>query len=303
MIIVTGATGFLGSWICKLLPKAVGRPGRSAGLDLRDPIHARVFVGNRHETRQRTVIHCAYPHSNGIGTMVDSPADLVHDLLQIDLNVIDACAKAGVKKLICLGSVCAYPASVTLPTAEDQLWNGYPEQVNAAYGVAKRMQLELLRSYRKQYGLDGVQLILGNLYGPGDRSDHVIPATIRKVLKAKADDATEIVVWGDGTATREFLYVHDAAEAIIKAIDTDIGPEPVNVCSGDEMPIATLVREVMDQCDWGGRVIWDPSKPNGQARRRFSYVRAHDVLDWQPNMRFQVGLSRTIDWLRSEEGL
>lgn len=299
MIWVTGSTGFLGCAVCRVLTAAgrhyVAIPGRKEGVDLRRGMQGR-------PPAEVSVIHLAYPGAHGIGTMVDTPADLVSDLLRIDLNVIDACAKAKVEKLVCVGSVCAYPEHVTFPTGEDQLWEGYPEAVNAPYGNAKRMQLELLKVYRRQYGLHGIHLILGNLYGPGDRSGHVIPATIRKVLAAKAAGAAEVAVWGDGSASREFLYVEDAARAIVAALDRYDDPAPLNICSGEEILIRSLVDQIMRVCDYQGTIQWDRSKPNGQPRRWFSRARAEEVLGWTPETLFSVGLARTVAWLTAAEG-
>lgn len=302
MILITGATGFLGRHVSALLPQAVRIMGRADGVDLRDPEHLRELLREPWSMSPRTVIHLAYPGAHGIGTMVETPADLVHDLLQIDLNVIDACAKAKVEKLVCIGSVCAYPEGVSLPTGEDQLWEGYPEAVNAPYGNAKRMQLELLKVYRRQYGLHGIHLILGNLYGPGDRSGHVIPATIRKVLAAQRTGASAVEVWGDGSATREFLYVEDAARAIVAALDHYEDPKPLNICSGQEISIRSLVDQIMILCDYQGTIQWDRSKPNGQPRRWFSRARAEAALGWVPETPFHTGLARTVAWLTATEG-
>ena len=298
MILITGSTGFLGTAVSQLLPHACRIRGRRDNIDLRNPDHMKTLLEEPWSRPPRTVIHCAYPGAHGIGTMLATPANLVHDLLQIDFNVIDACAKAGVEKLICLGSVCAYPETVPFPTTEASLWDGYPEAVNAPYGMAKRMQLELLKVYRQQYGLHGIHLILDNLYGQGDTSGHVIPATIRKVLTAKATGADRIDVWGDGTATREFLYVEDAARAIVAAVDRYDSPAPLNICSGTEISIAALVAEIGLIVGWTGSIRWDPSKPNGQPRRWFSRQRAWTELAWKPSVSFTDGLTAMIAWMQ-----
>lgn len=296
MILLTGASGFLGGAVRKQL---TGRAAfsslltrREGGIDLREAHRVVTFLT---DLAPQTVIHLAYPGTDGIGTSLSTPADLAHDVLQIDLNVIDACAKAGVQRLISIGSVCSYPEHVTFPTDESQLFSGAPESVNAPYGHAKRMQLALLDAYHRQYGLQYSQLILSNLYGPGDRSGHVIPATIRKVLQAKQDRAADIVVWGDGTASREFLFVEDAAAAVVQAALAPTALNAaVNICSGEEITIRGLVFSVCQEVDYWGAVQWDPSKPNGQPRRAFDNRRAVEALGWTPQVAFSAGIRRTI---------
>lgn len=296
MILLTGASGFLGQAVRRaLLGKALYTnllSRREGGIDLREGHRVRQML---QEVQPSTVIHLAYPGAEGIGTAVATPADLARDVVQIDLNVIDACAKAGVARLITIGSVCSYPEVVTFPTDEGQLLQGEPEAVNAPYGHAKRMQLALLDAYRRQYGLSYTALVLSNLYGPGDRSGHVIPTTIRKVRQAKAEGAPSITVWGDGTASREFLYIDDAAEAVcVAALHPTALNLPVNICSGEETRIDRLVRLICAAEEYTGEVIWDPSQPNGQPRRQFSNVRAAVHFGWHPRTTFQHGLLNTL---------
>jgi GDP-L-fucose synthase len=247
------------------------------------------------------LIHLAYPGSRGIQTSIDTPADLVHDQLRIDLNVLRCAALQRVPKLITIGSVCEYPEHVRYPAGEDQLWAGHPGSVNAPYGIAKRMQQGLLEAYRRQYGLQSTQLILGNLYGPGDRSGHVIPSLIRRA-SAAAKSGEPLVVWGDGLATREFLHVEDAARAILAAVEAPAQPDPINIVSGEELLIAVLATRIAAAVGCAP-IVWDPSKPNGQQRRHFSHARATAVLGWTPQIPFAVGLPATIAWLRTEESL
>jgi len=247
-------------------------------------------------------VHLAYPGSKGIQTSVETPADLVHDSLLIDLNVIDCAAKARVQKIICVGSVCEYPEFGILPMDESVLWSGAPEAVNAPYGMAKRMQQGLLDAYRRQYGLQSTQLILGNMYGPGDQSGHVIPSLIRRACAA-AKSNTPLVVWGDGTASREFLHVEDAARAIAKAVECEPQASPINVVSGVETPIGVLAGTLAQYCGYFGSIRWDANKPNGQPRRWFSYGRATEILDWEPKVGLLQGLRDTVSWLRAKESL
>lgn len=299
MILVTGATGFLGQAVCAALGETPHVPlaGRRKGINLADPDARWIISSAVHDDGVDTVIHLAYPGTAGIGTMMETPADLVEEMLQIDLNVIKACAQAQIKKLVCVGSVCSYPEHVPFPTSEAAFWQGYPEWVNAPYGIGKRMQLELLKVEHRQRGLNSVHLVLGNLYGPGDHSGHVIPSTIRKVLKAKAEQQDTIPVWGDGTVTREFLYVEDAARAIVAAAlhpPYPAGPDPINVCSGDEISIRSLVEAVAQAVGWQGEIVWDPSKPNGQPRRWFTNVLARTIYGWEPRVIFEEGIRRTV---------
>jgi nucleoside-diphosphate-sugar epimerase len=304
MILITGAGGFLGTAIRQILD-ARGAPylqvrGRR-DTDLRDTTDTHYCIASAvQDDGVETVIHLAYPGTEGIGTMLAQPAELTADTLQMDLNVIRSCAAAKVRKLITIGSVCSYPEQVSLPTDESQLLLGAPEKTNAPYGHAKRMQLALLDAYQRQWGLQYTQLLLTNLYGPGDRSGHVIPATIRKVLAAQASGAQFIPVWGDGRATREFLYVQDAAEAVLQAAGTAALNDCVNICSGHEVSIAALVQGVMQLLDYPCTVIWDPTKPNGQPRRLFDATRARRKLGWTPTTPFTHGLSRTVDAMRSD---
>lgn len=300
MILVTGATGFLGRWVTRLLGDvALPLPGRSL-YDLRLPSAMHDALADH--PGAEAVIHLAYPGTEGITTMVSQPADLVHQMLQIDMHVIHACARMKVPRLVTMGSVCSYPAQVThYPTPESELWNGYPEATNAAYGTAKRMQLELLRSYRRQYGLRSIQLVLDNLYGPGDRSGHVIPALIRRALEAGAAGGP-LIVWGRGGVSREFVYVEDAARAAVLAatVGLTFSPvSPVNICSGEEIRMDALVRRLTGVLRFEGPIVWDPSKPEGQVRRCFSPARALRTLGWAPQVPVDQGLALTVAWWRA----
>ena len=289
---ITGASGFLGQHVMRHFPGAITRRP-----DLREK--AAVFDTIR-RVRPDRVIHLAYPGSRGIATSVEEPLSLAADLLRIDTNVIEICAQEGVKKLLCLGSVCGYPEVTTTPTDESQLWTGYPEPVNAAYGCAKRMQWVLLQAARQQYGLNGIHLILANLYGPGDRSGHVIPSLIRKIRKAQKDGGP-VVVWGHPDVTRSFLYVEDAAEGIWRAMERYDSPEPLNLCSTDEVSMRELVEHLALLLEYSGPIQFDTSKPTGHRRRQFNTDRLAKALDWVPTMPLTVGLASMVTWALEEE--
>lgn len=302
-ICVTGGSGFLGQHVVTALLDAGHDlqvlPGRKT-LDLRWKSPALEL-----SEEVEVLVHLAYPGTKGIQTSIETAADLVRDQLLIDLNVIDSAVHhMKVQKIITIGSVCEYPEHVTYPTFEESLWSGYPEAVNAPYGIAKRMQQGLLEAYRRQYGLQSTQLIMGNMYGPGDKSGHVIPSLIRRACQS-AKSGEPLVVWGDGTATREFLYVEDAARAVVAAVEAPAQVEPINIVSGEEISIHDLTYNIVMGVGEGRwfNVRWDPTKPNGQPRRWFSNSRAKARLGWTPKMPFAQGLPETIAWLRAEETL
>jgi GDP-L-fucose synthase len=219
------------------------------------------------------------------------------------IQLIEEARRAGVAKLVCLGTICAYPKFTPVPFREEDLWNGYPEETNAPYGLAKKMLLVQLQAYRQEYGFDGIYLLPVNLYGPRDNFDletsHVIPAMIRKFLEAKAAGAPEVVLWGDGSPTREFLYVDDAAEGIVAAAEAYDGAEPVNLGSGEELSIRALAELVAKEAAYGGAIRWDASQPNGQPRRRLDVSRAERMFGWRAKTPLADGLKKTVAWYRS----
>lgn len=305
---VTGPGGFLGRTVVETLqglnvPPLFYWPGTSP--DLRTAKGAdRFSMDLRFALAEEplTVVHCAFPGSDGIGTMRDTPATLVHDQLLIDLHVVRACAEAKVPHLITFGSVCAYPdLEISGAYEEDDLWNGPPETLNAPYGSAKRMLLALLNAYSRQSGLTWTHLILDNLYGPGDSTGHVIPATIQKCLLATMLGKREIIAWGNGNAEREFVYVNDAAQAVVAAIKN---PPPqgngniYNIVSGDPMQMRAIVQRVAEACDYTGDVLWDESKPVGQRFRYFNGDKAVYGLNWRPATPFTAGLAATVKWAK-----
>jgi GDP-L-fucose synthase len=246
--------------------------------------------------RSGYVAHLAYPGSRyGIETSVKTPFTLASDLVQMDLNMIQACVGLGVAKLLGMGSACSYPERTVLPTVEQDLWHGYPEPVNAAYGLAKRTQLMLLQAARQEHGLNGVHLITANMYGPGDTSGHVIPSLITRMRVAQRD-GVPLVVWGDPAVTRSFLYVEDAAEGVCRALaDYDSG-EPLNLVSPVEVSMGVLVARLANRLGFTGAITWDATKPTGHRRRRFSTTALHAALGWVPSTTLSDGLGATVAW-------
>jgi GDP-L-fucose synthase len=218
------------------------------------------------------------------------------------IHLIEEARLAGVAKFVCLGTTCSYPKFTPLPFHEDDLWNGYPEETNAPYGLAKRMLLVQLQAYRQQYGFNGVFLVPVNLYGPRDNFDldtsHVIPAMIRRFLEAREEKAPRVTLWGDGSPTREFLYVEDAAEGIVRAAESYESPEPVNLGSGAEISIADLAALIAREVRYDGAIEWDTTKPNGQPRRRLDTTRAKERFGFESQTSLAAGIARTIEWYR-----
>lgn len=299
-ILVTGGAGFLGRFVVKRLqergvsPEAIRVP-RSRDYDLR-----------RWEACQRVVegmdlvIHLA-GKVGGIGYNRKYPAELLYDNALMGLQLMEAARQAGVRKFVVVGTVCAYPKFTPVPFREDDLWNGYPEETNAPYGLAKKLLLVQAQAYRQQYGFNAIYLLPANLYGPGDHFDledaHVIPVLIRKCVEAIQAGTSEIVCWGDGSPTREFLYVEDAAEGIVLAAERYDRPEPVNLGSGSEISIRELVELIARLTGFQGRILWDPTKPNGQPRRSLDTSRA-SAFGFKAKTPLEEGLRRTIAWYR-----
>ena len=301
-VVVTGGGGFLGARVVDQL-RTFGCPEvsapRSAEYDLRDPADiARLYDA----ARPTMVIHLAAV-VGGIGANRERPAEFFYDNLMMGVQLLDRAWRAGVPKFVAIGTVCAYPKHAPVPFSEDDLWNGYPEETNAAYGLAKKMLLVQSQAYRQQYGYNSIFLLPVNLYGPGDnfdpRSSHVIPALIRKCVEAVEQGRDRIDVWGDGTPTREFLYVDDAAEGILQAAERYDSSEPVNLGSGSEISIADLVHRIAAAVGFTGRIVFDPSKPNGQPRRQLDVRRAAERFGFRASTPFDEGLERTVAWFRA----
>jgi GDP-L-fucose synthase len=251
------------------------------------------------ETRPDAVVHLAAV-VGGIGANQAHPGQFLYENAIMGLELIEACRLAGVAKTVVAGTVCAYPKHCPVPFREEQLWDGYPEETNAPYGLAKKLLLAQAQAYRAEYGMNVIYLLPVNLYGPGDNFDlersHVIPAMIRKFADARKDGALEVEFWGDGSPTREFLYVEDAARGFRLALERYDGPEPINLGSGEEVSVKELAALVADATDFHGAVLWDPTRPNGQPRRRLDTTRAYELLGFTAEMGLEEGIARTVRW-------
>jgi GDP-L-fucose synthase len=302
-VFLTGGGGFLGSFIRERLereqPAAILAP-RQVELDLRDGAAIREYLA-RHQPD--LIIHAAAV-VGGIGANRLHPGSFFYDNAMMGIQLIEEARRAGVAKFVCLGTICAYPKLAPIPFREDDLWNGYPEETNAAYGVAKKALLVQLQAYRQEYGFNGIFLLPVNLYGPRDNFDlisgHVIPAMIRKFIEARNRHDDEVVLWGDGTPTREFLFVEDAAEGIVAAAEKYDAGDPVNLGRGEEIAIRDLAMLIAKSTGFAGKIRWDPTKPNGQPRRMLDVSRAREKFDFQATTTFESGLARTIEWFEAQ---
>jgi len=298
-VVVSGGHGFLGSFVVERLRAAgceqIVAP-RSREFNLCEKADAvRLFA----EAKPDIFIHLAAV-VGGIGANRKNPGRFFYENAAMGLNAIEAARQHGVEKFVCAGTICSYPKFTPVPFREEDFWNGYPEETNAPYGLAKKMLLVQLQAYREQYGLNGIYLTPVNLYGPRDNFDletsHVIPALIRKLCDAKKSGAAEIVAWGTGKVTREFLYVADAAEAIVLAAEEYAKPDLVNLGSGNEISIRDLLEQIRQLVGYTGSVRWDPSAPDGQPRRCLDTSRAVAEFGWRAKTNLRDGLRNTIDW-------
>lgn len=304
-VCVTGGAGFLGRFVVEQLRNRGAAEifvPRHSDYDLTQPGCAERLLA---DARPDLVIHLA-AHVGGIGANRDHPAEFFYENLMMGVQLMHAAWKQGVAKFVAAGTICAYPKYTPLPFREEELWNGYPEETNAPYGLAKKMLLVMAQSYRQQYGYNAIYLLPVNLYGPGDNFDlqtsHVIPAIIRKFLEAKEAGRAEVTLWGDGTPTREFLYAEDAAEGLVLAAERYDGPEPANLGSGKEISIRDLAVLIGQLTGFGGRIAWDTSKPNGQPRRALDTSRAEAYFGFRASTSFEDGLKRTIQWYLEQRG-
>jgi GDP-L-fucose synthase len=298
-IALTGGSGFLGSALVRNL-RARGYQHlftpRSAEYDLREQQAVMRFY---QDSKPEIVIHLAAV-VGGIGANRANPGRFFYDNAVMGVQLMEYARRCGVKKFVALGTICAYPKFTPVPFREEELWNGYPEETNAPYGLAKKMLLVQAQGYRAQYGFNAIYLLPVNLYGPGDNFDpdtsHVIPALIRKCVEAKEQNKKEIILWGDGSPTREFLYVEDAAEGIMLATERYDGAEPVNLGSGSEISIKDLALMIMDEVGFRGEITWDRTKPNGQPRRCLDVTRAQREFGFRTQVGLREGIAKTVAW-------
>ncbi|MDG6218136.1 MAG: GDP-L-fucose synthase [Candidatus Thermoplasmatota archaeon] len=297
-VLVTGGRGFLGKALCPMLERE--------GAELLVPTHKELDLTVWNDTidymkreRPDIVIHAAVD-GGGIGYMKDHPGSVYLNNILMNTHIVEASRQVDVEKFVGIGTVCSYPKFTPVPFKEEDLWNGYPEETNAPYGLAKKMMLVQTKGYHEQYGFNGIHLLMINLYGPHDDFDsntsHVIPALIKKVVDAKREGKDHIEVWGSGSATREFLYVDDAARGIVLATKRYEKSDPVNLGSGMEISIKDLAETICDLCEFEGEIRWDRSKPDGQPRRMLDTLKAYDEFEFKAEIDFRSGLKSTIKW-------
>ncbi len=303
-VCVTGGGGFLGSFVVEELRRRGAKHifvPRKKDYNL---VHHEAVVRLLEDSKPDIIIHLA-ANVGGIGANRKHPAEFFYDNLMMGVQLMHEAWRYGVKKFVAIGTVCAYPKYTPVPFKEEDLWNGYPEETNAPYGLAKKMLLVQAQAYRQQYGFNAIYLLPANLYGPRDNFDletsHVIPALIRKFITARDTGKDEVVLWGDGSPSREFLYVEDAARGILDATEKYDGPEPVNMGTGREVRIRDLANMIAEMVGYKGRIVWDTTKPNGQPRRALDTTRAKKYFGWEATTPLEEGLRRTIAWYEANK--
>jgi GDP-L-fucose synthase len=299
-VMVTGGGGFLGRRIAHKLQERGATPIviRSADYDLTDAERVRAALK---DADAEYIVHAAAV-VGGIGANREHPGRFFYENAVMGVHLIHEAWRAGIRKLAIVGTVCSYPKFTAVPFLEEDIWSGYPEETNAPYGLAKKMLLVQAQAYRDEYGFESAFVIPTNLYGPGDNFDydtsHVIPAIIRKCVEAREAGHDEIVLWGTGEPTREFLFVDDAAEGVVLGLQHLDDPQPVNLGSASEIRIRELAEQIARIAGFGGRFVWDPSKPDGQPRRAVDGSKARRLLGWSPRVGLEEGLTRTVEWYR-----
>lgn len=300
-ICVTGGAGFLGSFVIDGLKQRGATNIFVPQIEEYNLVNLQDIQRMLDASQPDIIVHLA-ALAGGIGANRARPADFFYINLMMGVQLMHEAWKRGVTKFVAIGTVCAYPKFTPVPFKETNLWEGYPEETNAPYGLAKKMLLVQAQSYRQQYGFNAIYLLPVNLYGPGDNfnleTSHVIPALVRKCIEAQERNEKEVVLWGDGSPTREFLYAGDAADGILSATEYYNGNEPVNIGSGQEISIKDLAELIAHLTGFEGRLVWDTSKPNGQPRRALDTSRAAAYFGWRAKVQFEEGLRRTIDWYR-----
>lgn len=297
-VCVTGGAGFLGSFLLEQLKQAGAKDVFVPTYPEYDLVEQEAIVRMLADSKPDVIIHLAAV-VGGIGANMANPGKYFYDNAMMGIQLIEQARLAGVGKFVALGTICAYPKFAPIPFREEDIWDGYPEETNAPYGLAKKMMLVQCQAYRQQYGFDGIFLLPVNLYGPRDNFDlessHVIPAMIRKMIAAR-DAGTDVTLWGDGSPTREFLYAEDCARAIVMAAEHYDGAEPVNLGAGWEITMKDLAELIGKHVGFEGEIIWDTSKPNGQPRRKLDVTRAKEYFGFEAQMQFDEGIKRTVEW-------
>jgi GDP-L-fucose synthase len=296
-VLLTGSGGFLGQNLIPILSEEYSVYGpRSKNWDLRSQRACKELIAH---TKPEVIVHAA-GSVGGIGANQENPGKFMYENLIMGANIIHAAKEYGVKKFVLLGTVCSYPKHTPVPFKEEDLWDGYPEETNAPYGIAKKALMKMVETYNEQYGFNGVNLIPVNMYGPHDHfnltSSHVIPALILKVYNAMKNNDSSITLWGTGQVSREFLYAEDCGQAIKLAIEKDVPPSPINIGTGREIKICDLASEIAEQMGFSGEILYDSSKPDGQPRRCLDTSKAKELLGFEAKTSFQEGLKKTIEW-------
>jgi len=298
-ILVTGGAGFLGSHIIKKL-LSIGVSHDQIVIPRKDKVDLRNLTNCLKIVKDVDVIFHIAGNIGGIGYNQKYPGSIFYDNLIMGIQLLEAARKSNIKKFLTIGTTCSYPDITSVPFKEENLWDGYPSEVTAPYGVAKKMLLVQSQAYHKQYDFNAIYLIPTNLYGPNDNfseeNSHVIPALIKKVIDAKNNNHSKINVWGTGTATREFLYVKDAAQAIVTAMEKYNQPQPVNLGSGQEVSIKNLLSKIVNIIGFNGKIVWEKDKPEGQPRRSLNINKAKKEFGFKATTSLEIGLEKTIDW-------